>query len=77
MLAYRCFFIADCRIADVEIIDCPDDDAAVRRALELLRARNGTQSRYSGVEVWLLARLVYVYPAGAPGTPHQAATVSA
>ena len=62
MPVYRCYFIADQRVAAVEIIDCAGDAAARDRALEALAERNRERPRYSGIELWDLARLVCIHP---------------
>jgi hypothetical protein len=62
MQVYRCYFLADRRVASVEIIECEGDDEARRRGLELLADRNRGRQRFSGIELWELGRLVHVHP---------------
>jgi hypothetical protein len=54
---YRCYLLnARRHFAAVEIIECPDDRTARRRAEQILAAR----PVYSGVEVWEWERRVHV-----------------
>ena len=59
MPTYRCYFIRDQRIADVEIVEADGDAPATNRALELMQRRNAERRRYSGVELWDLDRLIH------------------
>jgi hypothetical protein len=55
MHAYRCYLLdASNHIASVELIRCPDDDAAKLRAHDIL----AEQPQVSAVEVWQRARQV-------------------
>jgi hypothetical protein len=62
MPAYRCFFISNRKVAGVEILECAADQDAVERGQLLLAARNHEHARYSGIELWELARLVHIHP---------------
>ena len=75
MHTYRCYLLdARCHIAAVEVIECPDDRVAERRAEQILAARPA----FSGVEVWDLERRVHVQMASDAIGVHQAlATQSA
>jgi hypothetical protein len=55
MHAYRCYLLdASDHVALVELIRCPDDDAAKLRARDILAG----QPQFSAVEVWQRARQV-------------------
>jgi hypothetical protein len=62
MPVYRCYFVADRRIAGVELIECDSDEEAWRRALGLLAERNRERPRFSGIELWDVDRMVDAYP---------------
>jgi hypothetical protein len=69
MPAYRCYFIHARKVASVEIVETEADDDAVQRAVALLQAKNADRVRYTGIELWELARLVHVHPGEPPELP--------
>ena len=75
MHTYRCYLLnARCHIAEVEVIKCPDDRVAKRRAEQILDAR----PVYSGIEVWEGDRRVHVQMSSdAIGLQQELATQSA
>jgi hypothetical protein len=67
MPTYRCYFIRDQRIADVEVVEADGDAPATNRALELMQRRNAERRRrYSGIELWDLDRLIHAQGASQP-----------
>jgi hypothetical protein len=59
MERYRCYFLNNAgTIVDVEVIQCPDDHAAWRQAVELLRQR----PKLEAIELWNFARKVIPRP---------------
>jgi len=72
MRSYRCYFLNDARtISDVEVVECPDDAAAIRAAPGLLLTKNHGRSRFSAfaaVEIWEADRLVGVRSRDPVGT---------
>ena len=73
MRPYRCYLRDYCdAVRDVAELRCPDDLAAMHRAVELLATRNLRRALYASVEVWDAARLVGAYPyAPPPGRIHR------
>ena len=64
MRSYRCIFMNEARsLRDVEPLDCPDDLAATRMALDRMAAKNLRRATYTSIEVWDAARLVCAHPA--------------
>jgi hypothetical protein len=56
MPAYKCYLL-EYRIGAVEVIDCPDDGEASKRADALLAGRPS----FHGIEVWERDRRVHVH----------------
>lgn len=67
MRSYRCYFLNRAHaITDVEAVECPDDVAVRRVALDLLAARNLDRTSlpaFAAVEIWEADRLVSTHPA--------------